>query len=103
MEEIIKKAIEIDNKAKEITKNIEQQNNQFENIVEAELMKQKLFIDAQLKEKIEKKQQEYDKKLNETIEIINSRKKQDIQELNENYQKSKNQIVEEILKTIITV
>lgn len=73
MEEIIKKIIEIDNNAKAIVKDENNKKINIEEAIEEEFNTQKVVIDLEYKDEINKKK-------NERIELLESKKR----EINEN-------------------
>ncbi len=70
MEDIIKKIIAIDNKAKEILEVEQNKKRILDETIKSEINSQKLVLDMEIKEKIENKKEELDAKLEEEKQNI---------------------------------
>ena len=100
MEEIIKKIIEIDNKAKAISAEEKNRNANIEEFIEDEYIKEKKLLDKQYEEEIKKQVQKYEAIFDEKkIEIDNEISKK-IFQINERFKMDKEMIIKQIVSDI---
>ena len=100
MEEILKKIIEIDNKAKAISFEEKKRKENFEEALQKEFNTQKEILDAEYKNEITKQQEIYEGLFEEKRKEINKEISNRISDIETHYRTNENRLVEDIVNSI---
>lgn len=100
MDEIINNIIEIDKQAKSIFYEANNRNDNFDELVEDAIEKQKRIIDKEIEEKIQIKKMQCNMNLEKEKNKIEEEKNKKINELNAKYLELKQQKINEIMEEL---
>ena len=100
MDEIINNIIEIDKQAKSIFNEANNRNDNFDELVEDAIEKQKKIIDKEIEEKIQIKKMQCSMNLGKEKNKIEEEKNKKINELNAKYLELKQQKINEIMEEL---
>lgn len=100
MDEIINNIIEIDKQAKSIFNEANNRNDNFDELVEDAIEKQKRIIDKEIEEKIQIKKMQCNMNLGKEKNKIEEEKNKKINELNAKYLELKQQKINEIMEEL---
>ena len=100
MEEILKKIIEIDNKAKAISAEEKEKKIKIEECIESEFNTEKALLNMQYKEEIEKQKKKYNDLFEEKKKEINDKNSIKIMQINNYFKNNEKKIVTQIISSI---
>ena len=100
MEEILKKIIEIDNKAKVISANEKERKAKIDECIESEFNTEKILLNMQYKDEIEKQKKKYDDLLEEKKKEIDDKNNIKIMQIHNNFKNNAKKIVTQIISSI---
>ena len=100
MEEIIKRIIEIDNKAKAISANEKERKAKIDECIESEFNTEKVLLNMQYKDEIGKQSEKYNALFEEKKREIDNKTNMELAYINNNFRLNKDKITRQIINSI---